>query len=212
MSRICLSFAFPLIWKELTGTYNKEDPAMAVRTKGKKAIKSKTKKTAVKKTVRKKSLKKKAGTSKKAVVKKTARKKGAKKKIVAKKRSPAKPARKPASKTETMASMELKSALVEPGPTPGGIPPVEEPAENEEAVGTVTHYYSHLGVAIIQINKDRLKTGDTIHIKGHTTDFNQKIESIEYEHRRVEDACAGQSIGVKVIDHTREHDIVYRVK
>ncbi len=186
---------------------------MAVRTKGKnKAIKSKARKTAGKKKVRNTTVKKKAGTPKKAVANKTAQKKAAKKKTAGKKKSPTKRARKPAAQTLSMTSMELKSAMVEPGPSAGGIPPVEEPAENEEAVGTVTHYYSDLGVAIIQINKDRLKTGDTIHIQGHTTDFSQKVESMEYEHRRVEDACAGQSIGVKVIDHTREHDIVYRVK
>jgi translation elongation factor EF-1alpha len=108
--------------------------------------------------------------------------------------------------------MPRKTVTVEPGPPPTGIPSVEEPARNEEALGTVTHYYSHLGVAIVQINKNTLSTGDIIHIKGHTTDFTQKVESMEYEHQHLDQAGAGQSVGIKIKDHAREHDIVYRVK
>jgi len=89
---------------------------------------------------------------------------------------------------------------------------VEEPSQHEEAIGTVTHYYDHLGVAIVQINKGTLKTGDTVHIKGHTADFTQSVESMEYEHQHIDQAEAGQNIGLLVKDHVREHDIVYLVK
>jgi translation elongation factor EF-1alpha len=89
---------------------------------------------------------------------------------------------------------------------------VEEPAANEEALGTITHYYSHLGVVVVQLNKGTLKTGDMIHVKGHSTDFIQKVESMEFEHQHVDQASAGQSVGLKVVDHAREHDIVYLVK
>ncbi len=105
-----------------------------------------------------------------------------------------------------------KNLTVEPGPPSGSIPPVEEPTANEEAIGTVTHYYSHLGVAIVQINKGTLRRGDTIRLKGHTTDFLQQVESMEYEHQHVDAASAGQSVGIKIKDHAREHDILYRVK
>ncbi len=108
--------------------------------------------------------------------------------------------------------VKAKLPAVEPGPPPRTIPPVEEPASNEEAVGTITHYYSHLGVAVAQINKGTLRTGDSIHIKGHTTDITQTVSSMEYEHQHVEQASAGQSVGIKVSDHVREHDIVYVVK
>jgi putative protease len=104
-----------------------------------------------------------------------------------------------------------KPLIVEPGPSSGSIPPVEEPFPHEQAVGVVTHYYSHLGVAVIQVNTGLIKTGDRIRIKGHTTDFTQAVGSMEYEHQHVEDATAGQSVGVKVFDHAREHDIVYLV-
>jgi hypothetical protein len=155
-------------------------------------------KTAKKKTTVKKASKPK--TAKKKIV----RKKAALKKVAVQKARKPKPAAKPV--------LETKSYSVEPGPPPQGIPPVEEPARNEIALGTVTHYYSHLGVAVIQINTGTLKIGDTIHILGHSTDITQTVESMEYEHRHVDQASAGQSVGLRVNDHTREHDIVYLIK
>lgn len=148
-------------------------------------------------------------SSKKTVNKKAAKKKTTKKKTAKKKTTKKKPLR-PGRAAGT--AVPKKVIVVEPGPSPTGIPPVEEPAGNEEALGTVTHYYSHLSVAIVQINKGVLKTGDAIHIKGHTTDFIQQVESMEYEHRHIDEASPGQSVGIRVKDHAREHDIVYVVK
>lgn len=101
---------------------------------------------------------------------------------------------------------------VEPGPPTGSVPPVEEPIQQEEAIGIVTHYYSHLGVGVVQVNKGSIRTGNTVHIKGNTTDVTQKVESMEYEHQHTDQAGAGQSIGLKVDDHVRQHDIVYLMK
>ena len=83
---------------------------------------------------------------------------------------------------------------------------------NEERVGVVAHYYSHLGVAVVELHAGVLREGDTVHIKGHTSDFTQKVDSIEIEHMHVSEARAGQSFGLKVKEHAREHDVVYRVK
>jgi len=176
--------------------------------KGKgKAKKKVLRKPTRKKTTKKKMLKKKVTAKKKATKKKAAKKKTAKKKTARKKSvSKARP------KAKAAAQVPSKPTMIEPGPPPAGIPPVEEPASNEEAIGTITHYYSHLGVAVMQLNKGTLNTGDTIHIKGHTTDITQKVESMEYEHQHINQASAGQSLGIKVSDHVREHDIVYRVK
>ncbi len=80
----------------------------------------------------------------------------------------------------------------------------------EEKVGVVRHYYSHLGVAGI-ILKGELSIGDKIHIKGHTSDFTQKVDSIEIGHQRVESAKGGEDIGIKVAGHAREHDGVYKI-
>ena len=81
----------------------------------------------------------------------------------------------------------------------------------EEEIGKVTHYFTKIGVAAIDIKQGELKVGDTIHIKGHTTDFYQKIDSMQIEHQPVEKAQAGQSVGIKVSEQVRENDIVYRV-
>lgn len=174
-----------------------------------KTIKSTSRKPVRKKALKKKTLKKKI-TKKKTTKKQAAKKKALKKNAIKKKAARKKTAKKAAPKVKP--ALPPKSTMVEPGPPPSGIPPVEEPAANEEALGTVTHYYSHLSVAVVQLNKGTLKTGDMIHVKGHSTDFIQKVESMEYEHQHVDQAGAGQSVGLKVADHTREHDIVYLVK
>lgn len=82
----------------------------------------------------------------------------------------------------------------------------------EKEIGKVTHYFTHLGVAVVEITNGTLKIGDNIHIKGHTSDFQQKVESMQIEHETVEIAKAGQSIGLKVKEHAREHDIVYKIE
>ena len=148
------------------------------------------------------------------MLKKTAKKKALKKKNTKKKTMPAKTSakKKAAKKRSSLPGVLKKNVTVEPGPQPTGIPSVEEPSTNEDALGVATHYYSHLGVAVIQINKGTLRVGSKIHIKGHVTDLTQTVDSMEYEHRHIDEASAGQSVGLKVNDHVREHDIVYLVK
>ncbi len=167
----------------------------------KKVTKKKVKKTALRQTA--------AKSVKKAAKKKVLKKKVAKKKSVTA-RTPVK--KKTAQEKSSLASVPKKDMMVTPGPQPIGIPSVEEPSTNEEALGVITHYYSHLGVAVVQLNKGTLRSGRKIHVKGHSTDLTQKVESMEYEHRHVDEASAGQSVGLKVNDHVREHDIVYIVK
>ena len=80
----------------------------------------------------------------------------------------------------------------------------------EVRVGGVTGYFAHVEAAAIELNGD-LKIGDTIHIKGHTTNFEQEVESMQIENELVEKAKAGDSIGVKVKERVRRHDVVYKV-
>ena len=80
----------------------------------------------------------------------------------------------------------------------------------EEKIGRITHYFGKIGVAAIEIEHGNLRKGDQIHIVGHTTDTEQVVESIEIEHQQVEEATGGQSIGVRVDKHVREHDDVYK--
>ncbi len=81
----------------------------------------------------------------------------------------------------------------------------------EELVGTVTHYFGKAQVAGIEITQGELRVGDTIRIVGHTSDFIQRIESIQIDRTPVDSAGVGDQIGVRVAEHAREHDTVYRV-
>lgn len=81
----------------------------------------------------------------------------------------------------------------------------------EEEVGRISDYFKKIGVAAIEITKGSLSVGDTIHIHGHTTDFNQAVDSMQVEHLSVSAAKAGDSIGIKVKDVVRHGDIVYKV-
>jgi len=53
--------------------------------------------------------------------------------------------------------------------------------------------------------------GDTIHVKGHTSDFTQKIDSMQIDNQSVVEAVVGQSVGLRVKDHARVHDQVFKV-
>lgn len=81
----------------------------------------------------------------------------------------------------------------------------------EKKIGKITHYYGHLGVGIIKIESEGLKVGDTLHFKGHTSDFQQTIDSMQIEHKEVQEANVGDMVGVKVNEHVREHDEVFKV-
>ena len=57
-----------------------------------------------------------------------------------------------------------------------------------------------------------LRVGDTIHVVGHSSDFRQRVESMQIEHESVSEALPDQEIGLRVTEHAREHDVVYKVK
>ncbi len=82
---------------------------------------------------------------------------------------------------------------------------------HEEQIGTISHYFGKLEVAAIELTEGSLTVGDSIHIKGHTTDLREKVDSIQIEHDQVQSAKKGESIGIKITDHVREHDLVYKV-
>ncbi|MFH1849456.1 MAG: EF-Tu/IF-2/RF-3 family GTPase [archaeon] len=76
-------------------------------------------------------------------------------------------------------------------------------------IGKITHFFSKISVAVLEITKGSLKVGDTIHIRGRATDFEQPINSMQIEHESVEEAKKGQSIGLKVAEPVHEGDRVY---
>jgi putative protease len=81
----------------------------------------------------------------------------------------------------------------------------------EKAIGKVSGYFSHVGVAAIKLSSG-LKVGDKVHIKGHTTDLTEKVASIQIEGKVVKDAKKGDHIGIKVPDKVRPNDSVFLVK
>lgn len=80
----------------------------------------------------------------------------------------------------------------------------------EKLIGKITHYYDKIQVAIVEL-VDTLKVGDNIHIKGHSTDFNQIVNSIQKEHQNVTSAQKGDAIGLKVDAKVKEGDEIYLV-
>jgi hypothetical protein len=87
-----------------------------------------------------------------------------------------------------------------------------QPAAPGQRIGVVTHYYSHLSVATLRLDSGTLRVGDLIHIRGHTTDFSQTIESLEVNHAPVTEVGPNDDFGLKVVEHAREHDVVYKVR
>ena len=87
-----------------------------------------------------------------------------------------------------------------------------QPALLEERIGVVTHYYGHLCVAILRLESGMLRVGDMIHIRGHTTDFSQRVESLEVDHAPATEVGPNDDFGLKVDGHVREHDVVYKVR
>ncbi len=80
----------------------------------------------------------------------------------------------------------------------------------EKEIGNITHYYGHLNVGIIQLT-DTLKVGETIHIKGHSEDFSQNVDSIQIEHASVPEAKPGDAVGIKVAQKVHPGDKVFKV-
>ncbi len=80
----------------------------------------------------------------------------------------------------------------------------------EQEIGRVSHCFNKINVAALELTGE-LAVGDTIHIKGHTSDFTEIVDSMQIEHDSVEKAGPGDSVGIKVKERTHEHDIVYKV-
>jgi len=76
-------------------------------------------------------------------------------------------------------------------------------------VGKVTHYYNHISVAVLDLTGE-LKVGETIHILGHITDFDQQVNSMEIEHNKIQSAGPGTEVALKVIETVRKGDIVFK--
>jgi translation elongation factor EF-1alpha len=81
--------------------------------------------------------------------------------------------------------------------------------ENVIEVGHITHFFSKIGVAVVELTAP-LAVGDRILIKGPSTDFEQVVASMQIEHENIPKAEAGQAIGLKIAEHVKERDVVYK--
>jgi putative protease len=82
---------------------------------------------------------------------------------------------------------------------------------SEIEIGRVEDYFAHIDVVAIEVTAEGIKVGDTLHFKGHTTDFTEKITSMQVDHKSVEEAPVGSDVGIKVKERVRTHDHVYKV-
>jgi Elongation factor Tu domain 2 len=167
---------------------------MATRKKAKRKTKAKRKKTPITKVA----TRRKTGTVRKKPAKKAPVRRTSPKKV----RPTAKAAVKP-----TPASPPAQPVAATPMPS---LP--AQPTPPEERIGVVTHYYSHLSVATLRLESGTLRVGDVIHIRGHTTDFSQRVESLELNHAAATEVGPNDDFGLKVVQHAREHDVVYKVR
>ncbi len=81
----------------------------------------------------------------------------------------------------------------------------------EKEIGTVTHFFSKASVAALELTS-ALAVGDKIAFKGASTDFQQKVDSMQVEHQDIDRAEPGQQVGLKVQDKVRVGDTVYKLE
>jgi putative protease len=81
----------------------------------------------------------------------------------------------------------------------------------EIKVGEVVKFFAKPSVAALVITAESLKVGDTLHFKGHTTDFSQQIDSMQIDNQPIEEAKVGDDVGIKVSDRVRPGDVAYKV-
>lgn len=144
-----------------------------------------------KKTVRRSAPKKKAAKKPAARAKKPAAKKTAVKKS-------------PAREKKTAPRSARKAAPAEPVALPW-----RKPLAGETWIGVVEDYYSHVGVIATTL-KAALAVGEKIHVRGHTTDMAEAVDSLQIDHAPVAAAAAGDAVGIKVIGKCRAGDFIYK--
>lgn len=134
--------------------------------------------------------------------KKKAIKKAAKKKVLKKK-----PIKRKTAKKKVLKRKPAKKKRSAKKPAQKGAPKIKEAGK---VIGKVTHYFPHVQAAVIKL-KAPLNIGDTIKIKGHTTDFKETVTSIQMDRAPINEGKKGQEIGLLVSSRVRQHDLVYKL-
>jgi putative protease len=79
----------------------------------------------------------------------------------------------------------------------------------KKEIGKVTHYFNRIRVAVLELSDD-LKVGDSIHILGHTSDFEQTVLSMEIDHKQVQAVGPGDEVAMRVLRVVRKGDTIYK--
>lgn len=79
----------------------------------------------------------------------------------------------------------------------------------EEQIGKITHYYDKIEVGVVRLDAE-FKVGDTIHIKGKVTDFEQAVKSMQLDHKNTDVGKKGEEVAFKLNEKAREGDVVYK--
>jgi translation initiation factor IF-2 len=111
-----------------------------------------------------------------------------------------------------MAKAKLKKKIVKKVPAKKKKPAAKKVSAPKKVkpVGTVTHYYAHIKVAIVKFNT-KIKAGTELYFKGATTDFKEAAKSMQFDHEPVAAAMPKKQIGIKLKKRVREGDLVYKV-
>jgi hypothetical protein len=146
-------------------------------------------------------------TKKKSPKKKASKKKAPKKKAPKKKKPATKrPAKKSAKKAASKKSAPKKKSSPK-GKQPG---PLGPPEVEGTLLGRIDDFFAHINVIALTL-KSPLSVGNTIHIKGYTTDLKEPVASIQIEHESVQTGKKGDSVGIKISGVARKRDWVFRV-
>jgi hypothetical protein len=81
---------------------------------------------------------------------------------------------------------------------------------NEVQIGSVTHYFNRISVAVLELD-DELEIGDVVHIVGRITDFVMRVASMEIDHQKVQTVSPGQDVALQVDEYVRAGDAIFKV-
>jgi hypothetical protein len=139
-----------------------------------------------------------------------------KKKVIKRKPAKRKPAKKKIIKKKTAVRKVVKKAVKKPvlKKKPAKKTPTQKSGkiikEAGKVIGKITHYFPQVRAAVVKL-KAPLNVGETIKIKGHTTDLTQTVSSLELDRVPITQGKKGQEIGLLVNSRVRQHDIVYKI-
>ncbi len=125
-------------------------------------------------------------------------KKSVRKKVVRKKKVAQRPKRKSTAKKVKKAAKKKSKG-------------VKAPELPSEPIGRVTHYFAKARATAFKIEREGVRLGDTLYFKGHTTNFKQKVESLQIDRQPVSQAGPEQEVGLRTRSRTREHDLVFKL-